>query len=111
MPFETHTGWRVVRQQNVHVVRARKPFNFVECVVSLRVALKLVRSTLVVRGAIAATDASNASGPLALISDLNRGSIANITQARKHLQIRTRIEPDTKIADLKNVIDANTERC
>jgi hypothetical protein len=48
MPFETHTPRRIVRQQDVRVVRVRKPFNFIERVVSLRVASKLVRATLVV---------------------------------------------------------------
>src|SRR5262249_48019877 len=93
MPFETHTGWCVVRQQDIHVVRVGKPFDFVERVVSLRVALKLVRATFVVRGTIAAADASNSNGPGTLISDINPTSVANITQAREHLEIRTRIEP------------------
>jgi hypothetical protein len=40
MPLETHTGWCVMRQHNIHAAGFREPFNLVYRVMSLGVTLK-----------------------------------------------------------------------
>jgi hypothetical protein len=48
VPFETDTGWSIVCQHDVHPARVRKPFNLIERVMSLCVALKPIRATSVI---------------------------------------------------------------
>jgi len=62
MPLETYTGWSIMCQQDVHVARARKPFNLVGRVVSLGVTLELIRGPLVVRRTIATANAAYPNG-------------------------------------------------
>jgi hypothetical protein len=48
VPFETDTGWCIVCQHDVHAARVRKPFNLIERVMSLCIALKPIRATSVI---------------------------------------------------------------